>query len=120
VLDFKVNKLPAYALPSYSRKNTHTEKFSPAGRAPASLFCRHAVTFSAEPTSAWVSTFREKKSSRNETLQILRASAQKIPRHGSETQSAMPLIESGGVAAKRLFFLGGCGCEVFTFYEKLN
>ena len=79
--EFKIHKLPAYALPSYSRKNTHTEKFSPAGRAPASISFRHAVTFSAEPITAWDYAFRAKKSSRNETLQILRASAQKISRH---------------------------------------
>ena len=34
----------------------------------------------------------------------MRASAQKIPRHGSETQSAMSRIARGGVAAKRQFF----------------
>ena len=50
--------------------------------------------------------FVQKKSSRNETLQILRASAQKFSRHGSETRKAMSHIESGGVAAKREF-LGG-------------
>ena len=73
-------------------------------------FCRHAVTFSAKPITAWVSAFRAKKSSRNETLQILRASAQKFSRHGSETPRAMPCIESGGVAAAVVFWEG---CATF-------
>ena len=47
-----------------------------------------------------------KKSSRNEALQTLRASAQKFSRHESETPRAMSRIIRGGVAAKRQF-LGG-------------